>query len=47
MDKNGDGAGVAIEPTVTENGLYQVVLGYSKGRAYAEGKIALYKNGVV
>ena len=44
MDKNGDGAGVAIEPTVTENGLYQVVLGYSKGRAYAEGKIALYKN---
>lgn len=44
MDKNGDGAGVAIEPAVTENGLYQVVLGYSKGRAYAEGKIALYKN---
>ncbi len=44
MDKNGDGAGVAIEPTVAENGLYQVVLGYSKGRAYAEGKIALYKN---
>lgn len=44
LDKNGDGAGVAIEPAVTENGLYQVVLGYSKGRAYAEGKIALYKN---
>lgn len=44
LDKNGDGAGVAIEPQVTENGLYQVVLGYSKGRAYPEGKIALYKN---
>lgn len=44
MDKNGDGAGVAVEPEITENGLYQVVLGYSKGRAYAEGKIALYKN---
>ena len=26
MDKNGEGAGVAIEPTVAENGLYQVVL---------------------
>lgn len=44
LDKQGNGAGMAVEPEVTENGLYQVVLGYSKGRAYEEGKIALYKN---
>ena len=44
MDHNGQGAGVAIEPVISNEGLYQVILGYSKGRAYAEGKIALYKN---
>ena len=38
MDHNGQGAGVAIEPVITNEGLYQVVLGYSKGSAYAEGK---------
>ena len=44
MDKNGDGAGVEIEPVITEEGLYQVTLGYTKGVAREEGKIALYKN---
>lgn len=44
MDHNGQGAGAAVEPVITNEGLYQVVLGYSKGRAYPEGKIALYKN---
>lgn len=44
MDKNGDGAGVEIEPVITEEGLYQVTLGYTKGVAREEGKIALYRN---
>lgn len=44
MDKNGNGAGVEIAPNIEGDSLYSVVLGYSKGIAYKEGKIALYKN---
>lgn len=44
LDNNGVGAGSAIEPVISSEGLYQVILGYSKGFAYKEGKIALYRN---
>lgn len=44
MDHNGNGAGVAIEPVLEHEGLYEVTLGYSKGIAYDEGQMGLYRN---